>query len=136
MTQKDEILELLKDGESYDRIEQTTGANRAYIRQIASDHRQRDKKDEVSDKVEEPEDTEGSQTSDNKDGKKMTGETLEFEGKPEKKWDDGAGKSGLDHHKEWVAAKKYECQCGCTLNSKGDFCPHCGTSLDWGGING
>lgn len=133
MSQKEEILELIKDGISYDQIEQTTGAARGYIRQVASDHRQRDKTAAISKETHESKETsEGAE-----EGTQMKGESLEIEGKkkPEKKWDAPGDKTGLEHHKEWVAAKKYECNCGCTLNKKGDFCPHCGTPLDWSGVD-
>ena len=134
MSQKEEVLELLGDGVSYDQIEQATGATRAYIRQIASNRRQRDKKTEIPD-----EDKESKESSeDTEKSSEVKGESLEIEGKPkeQKKWEVPSDKTGLEHHKDWVAAKKYECECGCTLNRKGDFCPHCGTTLDWGGVNG
>jgi hypothetical protein len=133
MSQKEEILELLKDGASYDRVEQSTGAERGYIRQIASQFRQRDKEVKVPDETNEPEGT--PKKEDPQKGKKVGGESLEFEEIPEKTWDDSKGKNGMDYHKEWVKEKKYECNCGCTLNRKGDFCPHCGTTLDWSGVD-
>ena len=50
--------------------------------------------------------------------------------------DDNTGKTGADHHKEWIKEAKYECNCGCVLNRKSKYCPRCGMELDWSGFNG
>lgn len=133
MSKKDEILEMIKDGASYDRVEQATGAERAYIRQIASNYRHKDdKKVEVSDEGKES--VQKNSFEDKKVVIDKVDDSLEFDMGKEDKTFKGEGKSGLQHHKDWVAEKKYECTCGCTLNKKGDFCPHCGTTLDWEGV--
>jgi hypothetical protein len=134
MSKKSQIFSLLDEGKDYDEIQRTVeGATRAYIRTVAGEHQKVAANAEIQEEVAESkakseiEDESGGMEFDNdldNNGGNMTNENN----------DPGKDKTGAQHHKEWVSAKGYECECGCTLNRKSTFCPHCGVSLDWGGF--
>jgi hypothetical protein len=133
MSKKSQIFSLLDEGKDYDEIQRTVeGATRAYIRTVAGEHRKVAANAEIPGEGSEPQakpeikDDSGGMEFDNdldNNGGNMTG-----------KENQNNGKTGTQHHKEWVSAKAFECECGCTLNRKSTFCPHCGVSLDWGGF--
>jgi hypothetical protein len=130
MSKKADILLLLSEGKDYDEIEKAVpGSKRSYIRSLASNYRKNAAKTTLSEQTEEQEETpeidEESGTMDfvndiDNEGHNMT--------------DELKNKTGMQYHKEWVKEKAYECSCGCTLNRKATFCPHCGVPLDWEGI--
>lgn len=126
MSQKSNIQRMLDEGKGYDEIEDTTGSQRSYIRSLAVEHRKRSIEEEVPGKEEEP----GEPPA-----KKEETPALNFvdDGAPPPK--ETGTKTGLDHHKDWVKAAKYECgNCGATIGRTTDFCPHCGKTLSWEGV--
>lgn len=130
MSQKEQVEELLKAGKGYDEIEDQTGSARSYIRSIAVGYRKG-----VTETKAPP-----AQTEQAAGGVQRVPETpaqtpgMNFldDGTPQQK---AAGKSGADYHKAWVKAAKYECgACGATVGKTSGFCPHCGETLVWDGI--
>jgi hypothetical protein len=128
MSQKSDIQRMLDEGKGYDEIEDTTGSQRSYIRSLAVEHRKRSVEEEIPGKEEKPGETPGKEET----------PALNFvDDVTPSKVTNGAvtGKTGLDHHKEWVKNAKYECGgCGATIGRTSDFCPHCGKTLSWEGI--
>ena len=125
MSQKSDIETLLEAGKGYDEIEDSTGSTRTYIRSIAVQYRKRDTEDEV------PDEPPKRSKEEKKPEENPSMNFVDDETPVEKSKD----KSGADHHKEWVKAAKYECgQCGATIGKTTTFCPHCGKSLNWEGV--
>ncbi len=130
MTKKIEDETLLAEGKGYDEIQETTGAERSYIRNIAANYRKSNKKDELS---------EEDKKSDEESGSGVDNGEMDFKndlaGMDNMAGDEGKGaKTGKEFHKAWVEAKAFECACGCTLNRRSKFCPNCGVTLDWSGF--
>lgn len=126
MTQKSDIEEMLDAGKGYDEIQDRTGSNRSYIRSIAVNFRKRAKEEPISEEEEEQQDTPAEPPSMN---------FVDDVTPPKKPVDESESKTGSDYHKEWVKAAKYECgSCGATVGRTSDFCPHCGQTLSWDGI--
>ena len=129
MSVKSDITALLKDGADYDRIQTETGAKRAYIRTIAAGWRKTEKtsneETENDDAKTETKDNDNVLTIVNDAEVKMTDNDNNNKTKT---------KTGLQYHYEWVNAKTFECNCGCVLNRKSTYCPHCGAVLDWSGF--
>lgn len=126
MSQKSDIQDMLDAGKDYDEIEDATGSKRSYIRSIAVDHRKRATEGET------PEEGEGE-----KQPPATPHETpgMNFIDDTKPPVEPTGSKKGLDYHKDWVKAAKYECgSCGATIGRSTDFCPHCGKPLHWGGI--
>ena len=124
---KEQVEEMLKAGKGYDEIEDHTGSARSYIRSLAVQHRKGAATDDVPEPAEEPERAPTPPET----------PSLTFldDETPEVKDNDSKGLNGRDHHKAWVKAAKYECgECGCTVGKTSDFCPHCGNTLVWEGI--
>ena len=128
MSQKSDIEELLEAGRGYDEIEDTTGSNRSYIRSIAVQYRKGSKKTEIPEQKDEP-------TREEENPQENPSLNFIDDNNPPPVEKSNSGKSGGDYHKEWVKAAKYECgHCGATVGKTTTFCPHCGKSLEWGGI--
>lgn len=130
MTQKSDIQEMLDAGKGYDEIEDKTGSNRSYIRSIAVDHRKRAAEGGLS-----PE--EGGEKQPPTAPPETPSETpgVNFIDDTKSPVEKTGSKTGLDHHKAWVKAAKYECGgCGATIGRSTDFCPHCGKPLSWEGV--
>ena len=125
MSVKSDITVLLENGADYDRIQSETGAKRPYIRTIAAGWRKTEKTPDEQTGNDDPkpevEDDDETLTIVNDREDKMTD-------------NDAKPKTGNEYHREWVAAKGFECGCGCVLNRKSTYCPHCGVSLDWSGF--
>lgn len=130
MTKKNEVETLLAEGKGYDEIQETTGAERSYIRNIAANYRKSNKKDELSEEDKKPDEKSGSEV----DNGEMDFKN-DIEGEDNEVGDQmGNPKTGKEYHKAWVEARAFECSCGCTLNRKSKFCPNCGITLDWSGF--
>lgn len=126
MSQKSDIQRMLDEGKGYDEIEDTTGSQRSYIRSLAVEHRKRSVEDEVPGEKEERKEPpkEDSKTP-----------SLNFVDDSKPPVEKTGIKKGSDYHKEWVKSAKYECGgCGATIGRTSDFCPHCGKTLSWEGI--
>jgi V8-like Glu-specific endopeptidase len=125
MSQKEQVEEMLKAGKGYDEIEDQTGSTRSYIRSIAVGYRKRageGEKEETETRQPETHETEHAETA----GMNF------YDDNPKTKTEH---KSGREHHKAWVKAAKYECgTCGATIGKTESFCPHCGETLVWEGI--
>lgn len=133
MTQKERVEEMLKAGKGYDEIEDQTGSARSYIRSIAVGYRKNKPEEEETgeerrDPIEKIERVERVEETHEKTGMNFLNDES-----PEKK---ETGKTGAEHHKEWVKAAKYECgACGATIGRSSGFCPHCGETLVWEGVD-
>ena len=126
MSQRTEIEDLLETGKGYDEIEDTTGSKRSYIRSVAVQYRKRAPEDEIPKEEPEHEDP-PKEIATEKPSMNFIDDT------PAKT--PSKGKTGLEYHKEWVTAAKYECgHCGATVGRTSGFCPHCGNTLNWEGI--
>ena len=126
MSQKDDIEQMLDVGKGYDEIEDHTGSQRSYIRSIAVNHRKRSTETNV------PEDTYREEQAPPETYETPGMNFLDDTEPPVKKT---GSKTGSDYHKDWVKAAKYECGgCGATVGRTTDFCPHCGKTLSWEGI--
>lgn len=126
MSQKSDIEEMLKAGKGYDEIEDTTGSNRSYIRSIAVNHRKREAEDSIPE--EKTREEQPSETIVEHPGMNFIEDTKPLDKQIE-------SKTGSDYHKDWVKAAKYECgNCGATIGRSTDFCPHCGQTLSWEGV--
>ena len=134
MTQKNTIEEMHAAGKDYDEIEEATGAKRTYIRTIISKYKKTLNAGDMEDEEEEPEQTEPKEDTEVVDNGSMDF-TNDLEGKNSmvggKMADTNTGK---EYHKAWVSEKAFECSCGCTLNRKSTYCPHCGIALNWEGL--
>ena len=124
MSKKSEVEKLLTEGKEYDEIEATSGAKRSYIRTIAANHRKNAEPDKIPTETTEPETKAEVESNEMRFENDLEGKTVQ----------DGDKMEGKQYHKAWVAAKAYECSCGCTLNRRSTYCPHCGITLDWSGF--
>ena len=132
MSKKQQIEDALDSGKEYNEIEQETGATRGYIRSIASHYAKRAKETDMEHK--EPELPETHPKEDKTVNEESNTLTFDHD-EPETDKDDGYRKYGKAYHDRWVKEAKYECgECGCTLNRKSTFCPHCGAKLNWSGF--
>ena len=130
MSQKQNIVDMLEDGKGYDEIEDKTGSKRSYIRSIAVAYRKRDAENEGDQQENEP--THPPKTESEEAG---TEPSMNFVDDANPHDRETGSKTGLNHHKAWVKAAKYECGgCGATIGRTTDFCPHCGQRLHWEGI--
>lgn len=126
MSQKSDIEQMLEAGKGYDEIEDSTGSKRTYIRSIAVGYR----KTTGEGNTEEEEGTEPETHT--KKPEQKSGMNFLDDKPPEVKTE---GTSGADQHKAWVKAAKYECgSCGATIGKSESFCPHCGETLMWEGV--
>ena len=126
MSKKVDVEKLLDEGMKYEEIEAITGTKLGYIRSIAANHRKNVEPNEIPTQDEEPKTEEVVNNEDNE---------MHFENDLEGKTvQNGDKMEGKQYHKAWVAAKAYECSCGCTLNRRSTYCPNCGVTLDWGGF--
>lgn len=130
MSQKEQVEEMLNAGKGYDEIEDQTGSARSYIRSIAVGYRKRTAKDEP----EEPKEREPETLKPKEEEEKLPGMNF-FDDDPKSKDVKTDHNTGAQHHKAWVKAAKYECgTCGATIGKSESFCPHCGETLIWEGI--
>jgi hypothetical protein len=121
VSKKSDIREMIENSETNDSIVSETGCKLSYVRNIRSAMKRENPKPEVIE-TKKPETETGND--------EVFFEGIDEEEPIEKK----SSKTGKEFHNEWVLAKAFECDCGCTLNRTSTYCPHCGTELDWGDI--
>lgn len=130
MSQKDNVMQMLEVGKGYDEIEDITGSKRSYIRSIAVEYRKARTQGETPPETNEPANTPTPEEPSPSVGMNFIDDEERPSSSPQ-----NTGKKGSDYHKEWVKAAKYECgHCGATVGKSSDFCPHCGETLLWEGI--